>query len=291
MNQSSLYKICSSVVLFIGLVGCSIPVKQETLVGEIAKGEIANKFVEVDPVSSQPVQFDLDKYNFSAELVKLSKYGQVGYVTTRDGIAPYHGLRVQKIPSGYTFTYRNGEYYKSTGSIYASDVEFVVHTSLVESKKLVLELDSNYSIMPKRNIVGLEQDLLDDVTSLAADVNNIIRNANGIVISKSGVHQFSGEVNVEYPAESVYANFDRLLGKYKKSNNESYSEFKIEDSYNLKLKDRNFPLSIEVYPYRNGSKVLYKSMYSYVLSSNGNSTYEPDIGETIAEIVKSTANN
>ncbi|WP_341758243.1 hypothetical protein [Candidatus Tisiphia endosymbiont of Ditula angustiorana] len=57
----------------------------------------------------------------------------------------------------------------------------------------------------------------------------------------NSIHVF--ELNSEYNGDSIKANFDRLLGK-------------DSTNYRLNLNDEQFDISIKIYPYRNGTKVV-----------------------------------
>ncbi len=59
----------------------------------------------------------------------------------------------------------------------------------------------------------------------------------------SAVFDYVFELNSEYNGDSIKANFDRLLGK-------------DSTNYRLNLNDEQFDISIKIYPYRNGTKVV-----------------------------------
>ena len=107
-----------------------------------------------------------------------------------------------------------------------------------------------------------------------------------------------GEINVEFDNSSVYANYERKIGRYKSlektevstenstrpikkrhysQNDRTGKEVKMDDMdkkniFNLKVNDEELPLEINVYPYRNGSKVVYQVTIPYKMTSKASIT-------------------
>lgn len=54
------------------------------------------------------------------------------------------------------------------------------------------------------------------------------------------------ELYSEYQVDSAKANFERILGK----------SFGSRDIYKLELEDEEFEIKTDIYPYRNGSKIV-----------------------------------
>lgn len=104
--------------------------------------------------------------------------------------------------------------------------------------------------------------------TLAADLRNILSNPRNIVI-----HRFttvSGEINVSFNSESTYANFLRIFGAYQFQGNEpKNTDIDKFAAYNYQVGNKTVPLYVNVMPYRNGSKVMYKMNVPYELLGNG----------------------
>ncbi|WP_157581315.1 hypothetical protein [Spongiibacter tropicus] len=79
------------------------------------------------------------------------------------------------------------------------------------------------------------------------------------------------EVNSEFPGDAVYANFQRL-SRAEKSSGQGYTDDvtgKIfKERFWLKVGTSDIPVTIETYPYRNGSKVIVNAKLSPVVSGN-----------------------
>ncbi len=104
-------------------------------------------------------------------------------------------------------------------------------------------------------------------------------NSFGTGVQVSREIQKEGEINSEYNAGSIYANFERKLGKYdwSSSNNDvELGDLKKENTFALKIGNKTLPVNIAVYPYKNGSKVVYKVFINYHI----NTSTGPDISMT-----------
>ena len=93
------------------------------------------------------------------------------------------------------------------------------------------------------------------------------------------------EVDSEYPADSVKANFDRLMNKAKSDfrifgNTESTLD--LEDYYFIDLPSAKVVMLIEAFPYRKGSKVVVNAVIQTRQSNKG----IIDVAEIIREVEK-----
>jgi hypothetical protein len=151
-------------------------------------------------------------------------------------------------------------------------VFFRLPTKITENSKnnftVTSNFPTNYTIRPHTDAIGMEHETLDTPSKLEADAKNMFNSLKSIPLTIKRSVEFKGEVNTKYPDKAVYANFKRILGSYSWRRNETVSEVKKQNSFNLKSN----PLHVEVYPYRDGSKVTYSTTLKYTIDSNGNST-------------------
>jgi len=114
----------------------------------------------------------------------------------------------------------------------------------------------------KFSIPKAEKDV-KELRALLASLNPTIHFAK--------VKPIKGEINVKYSDESVYANFTRMMGSYSFSNEEEAKGYDItkDHVFALKHKDKLIPLKMTVYPYREGSKVVYEFEYRYSMTVSG----------------------
>ncbi|MDY0132421.1 MAG: hypothetical protein RBR53_07110 [Desulforegulaceae bacterium] len=274
------------------LVGCAniLPKTQGVIEEGPVSGVFNLNFPEIDPVTGKRFEFDAEKYNFSDQIVALSKYKKASK-NAYDSAVDYNGIGTNKKGNLYEIFYAKGRYFPNIRRTYATKIVFVANSKLESDGNLSFTLDSNFSIEPMESVFGLEFPPLDSLQNLKSDVINIFSKLSSSEVSQRYTYNLEGDINVEFSPESVYANFDRLLGKYEWGRSESIKEFKKENTYKLSMNNKDFPVNVEIYPYRNGAKVIYKAKLDYEISSNGNSTLVSKDIETLKEIIESTAKN
>jgi len=125
-------------------------------------------------------------------------------------------------------------------------------TSINEGNNTIIEFKPTESKSYQQGFIGKF-----DVPEL--DITNFLTKTNA-------VHTF--EVNSEYPADAVKANFERMLKKKQPNQKElqqmmiarmSGKQVSISDSYVLSGSGFEAMLKVESFPYRNGSKVVVTS--------------------------------
>jgi hypothetical protein len=103
---------------------------------------------------------------------------------------------------------------------------------------------------------------------LLEDYGKIFSGATAMKIKLEALAK--GEVNTNIRPESILGNFERLLGRYKSG----FSDEKVYDlkKYNvfsyLSGKDR-VALKVAIFPYKDGSKIVYEAMLPYVIGADG----------------------
>jgi hypothetical protein len=126
----------------------------------------------------------------------------------------------------------------------------------------------------------------------ASVVSDLDKICNGLNISITKNVYIRSEFNTSFPSDSVFANYLRKL----KSGTLSQEEIKSYDiekakyfSINANGKDTN--VAISVFPYRNGSKVVYGFYHTYTLFGDGTKTYHTDDAKITENIIKTIAND
>lgn len=103
-----------------------------------------------------------------------------------------------------------------------------------------------------------------------------------------------GEINSDYKAESIYANFTRKLGIYDWTRFNSNIDIDVlnkENTFSLKFANKIVPVKVSVYPYKNGSKVVYKVFVNYIIDTkNGPNIKMKDIN-AIHDIISKIVND
>ena len=272
--------IPTGVILGLLLTGCSTGPGQpqiHTINSQSKEISINLNFPKKDPVTNQPIKIYKgtllkkikDKmYSFS----KYHKFRVIRYGPIDD----YAGIEIKRDTNYYNINYKNGEYYKDSNDWFLTEVKFQIPYEY-NNNFIKLIYPNKYTIIPCNDAIGMKIDLLDNPSNLKKDVFNILNNLKNTKLYLSKRYILEGEINTKYPSNAIYANFKRLLGQYIGGYYWAGSKAKIspiekENTFNLKIKNEVYPINIKIYPYRNGSKVIYKAYISYKMYSDGTST-------------------
>jgi len=287
----------ATVGISLSIFGCSTgPQPTQTKPITSPKKEITIKlnFPKKDPVTNQSLQIhknqllsqiEDDMYNFS----NYYKFKIIGH----GPVDKYAGIEITRNPNYYNIDYKNGEY--NTNQWFLTKVKFQVpYKYSTNSIKLIYP--NQYTLIPCNDAIGVKIDLLDKPSNLKKDVFYVLNNLKNIKLSISKKYILKGVINAKYSADSIYANFKRLMGQYTgkyywTNSTKSISPIEKENTFNLKIKKKIYPINIKVYPYRNGSKVVYKAYISYRINSDGTSTLIRQDIENAKKEIKEVVNN
>ena len=184
-------------------------------------------------------------------------------------------------------------------SLCNSHTKFTKSYTFIESNdKITLVLTNPKNIQFSKgafyeNFVGAKLCMLDGDESKAIKAINYFPE----VITLNKKYTFSGEINTKYPDKAIYANFKRILGgfvnwrSWNRESKEKISESKKQNTFALKVNGKSYPLHVEVYPYRNGSKVTYSTTLSYTIDSKGKSTLDVKDIEKARKKIEDIINN
>jgi len=263
--------------LIIGLSGCGggpgqIQVKPMSNLSVSDRTQILTiNFPKIDPVSGEKVKFNLNNYDFTDQILKFSQYAK--FHMTRGGTIPdYAGLKVQKTSNKYILNYENGEL---NDRWFLNSTKFTIFYKKLNNNKISFTLDNKYKYQPCKDLFETDIDPLDSLKKLENDSKNILSKLGTLKIIFHKSYHLKGNINNKYKADSIYANFKRLMGNYNWSsyyynnNTGKLTEVEKENTFNLKVNNKSIPLHVKVYPYRNGSKIEYEAYLPYTISSDG----------------------
>ena len=297
-------KLLSSIFVIIGLLsisGCSTGPGEpqiNKLQSNNKTAKINLNFPSKDPVTEKPFKlntFELTtlKLQLANKLVSYSNYPAfyTDYYTKRHHrrlIPPAKGIKIKTTQSSYKIIYANGEY---NNQYYLAKTIFPVPYK-IEQRLITLHYPNEFIFIPCNDAIGGEIKPLDNVENLKQDVERILSKAPNTKLKINRSYTFKGEVNTPYPSESVYANFKRLVGQYQgRFYDKTVNEIEKKNYFNLKIKDHIYPLKITVYPYRNGSKVVFEANINYTLYSDGSSSISKQDIEKAKEDIEKIINN
>jgi len=261
------------------LTGCSTGPGQpqvyqidKSIANSKEKVTIRLNFPKNDPITNKPLKINKNKLysQITRKMYNLINYYSFRRISKYD----YRGVDITREKNFYKIDYKNGYYYGT--EFFLTEVIFKIPYQNL-SNSIVLKYPTNYTIISCKDPLGFEIKLLDNPKSLQRDVYNILNKLSKTKLYIQEHYTLHGEINTKYPADSIYANFKRLMGQYIGNyywidSKERISSIEKENTFNLKIKNKTYPINIKVYPYRNGSKVIYTAYISYKIYSDGTST-------------------
>jgi len=186
----------------------------------------------------------------------------------------FRGLYTAPASDGLTVTYARGDTNGSMGGgllqlmKYQSKVSFSVHVDNITENSSNISFGPEVSVTHGTDAIAIPYPELAPTATLATDLRNILSNPGQIIVHR--LTPVEGEINVAFNSESTYANFMRKLGKYQFRGDEpKTNDMEKLGAYSLQVGPKIVPLYVDVMPYRNGSKVIYKMNIPYELSGDG----------------------
>ncbi|EDM23815.1 hypothetical protein [Caminibacter mediatlanticus] len=295
----------------ISLTGCSTgPGQPQIHKIQTQQKEVSLKlnFPKNDPVTKKAFNISkIDKINLKQQIInymyKKSNYRKYSTFTIKDenlinspllkislGKATIRkGLQINDENHIFIFKYMNSKNNFTTFTKFKIPYKFY-------AKKIIINYPNKYTYIPATDWKGTQIKPLDNPQNLKKDVFRILNNLKNVKLYISKRYILQGEINTNYPANSIYANFKRLMGQYRgnyywENSTEKISPIEKENTFNLKIKNKIYPLNIKVYPYRNGSKVIYKAYISYKVYSDGTSTLTKKDIENAKKEIKRVVND
>jgi len=302
--KKSIKTFITALGISMGIIGCASgpqPPQVKSINPPKKEVTINLNFPKKDPVTGKDLKIrSIDKYSIEQQIKKkmysFSKYRKYSLIARKDNslinnklikidfgkVNIYKGIQVDISNNKYKIQYKNSH------NKFTTLVEFEIPYNF-NKKTIDIIYPRNYKYVPSNDWKGTEIPPLDNIQSLKQDIFNILNNLPKSKLYLSRGYTLQGEINTKYNPDSVYANFQRILGKngdkwYVKSINTPTEK---KDYFNLKIKDKIYPLEVRIYPYKNGSKVIYKASISYKIYSDGTYTLtKEDVENAKKEIEK-----
>ena len=269
-----MFKFCNSgaifsILLAALLVGCASAPQAPTSLKLDLGAEKSLTFKKVDEsgnsISTDTVVKALEDSLYSA--TGLKKLYEIPKFTEKDGtvsIAFIRGVEITRSPNIFNLAYINGEKFISTLSTYKTESVAHFEYSITEKSNSII-----VKILPPKEVVTVVGPAMlsawEPLLSNAELMNNVQKTFNDLNPSIELKKEITGEINVGYSAEAVTANFRRMPN----------SNVFVEKG-GFRCAVNGTPMSIEVLPYKNGSKVRYAFDVRYTLNSKGESSYSQE---------------
>ena len=222
--------------------------------------------------------------------------------------AKKHGIEIESTKTAFIITYRVGkEHYASNGDVekryaYKKYIMGKKYQDNEENLTITVSYPKNYEVVTVTNgldttyeldgFKNSDSDVYEMFKSFSKDYVNLFAGVTeGVNVNRSLVKE--GEINSEYDAGSIYANFERKLGKYNWNNGSKVDlgDLKKENTFSLKLGKETIPVNVAVYPYKNGSKVVYKAFVNYKIYTDTGATISIEKVDTIQDELTKIVND
>lgn len=211
---------------------------------------------------------NFNQYDLTHQITKLSRYDKYKK-TSGKYIIIYSGLEVGYEKNALMLNYEYGERSQSARYTDTTDIKYLLKYQQVNHNTIKFIYPHEYVYLPTKTILGTSVPQMDTFENIEKDFQSIYNNLDKIVITMDIVYNLKGDVNSEYSNNSIYSNFDRILGKFNwNSKDVKSTSLKKENTFSFEYKTKKYPLHIEVFPYRKGSKVVYSLGLDYTVNSN-----------------------
>jgi len=145
------------------------------------------------------------------------------------------------------------------------------------------------SEMTTRRLLFMPPPKLGPANELLDDFSNVLNAAPTVKIKMLAL--VKGEVTSNFKPESILGNFERLLGRHKYGYSEERKyDLKRDNVFSYQLGQERFPLKVAVFPYRDGTKIVFEAFLPYQISADGY-TEGFDVSETLKNDVQKIVND
>lgn len=274
------YKIFIFILLTVQFIisGCtppqpqnfSIAIKQKSKEIVLAKNDFDKKLISNDEIKMKIEELIVNGGMFVGK-TKSSTGAQTGSFAT---IYNYFGVDSKILSGRIDLVYFNGTYVPSH-SWHSKSIGKTVHEkeSINVSKittsfpyeikedadyyKVTVAFPSEIKTEPK-----LFQKLYSTVEKIQNDIDEKFNNLENFKIEKT--YKVEGEIDSKYSQASIYSNFRRNFKSVTVSNSD---EVEKKSSFFYEYKNKDLKGHVNIYPYRDGSKVKYEVLFPYEVTA------------------------
>ena len=291
----SAFTILVVTLFFIGC-GASVGQPQVRTLPQIKQNKkiVKFNFPEYDCVTGEKLDIDLSDFDLSNRIEKFSEYRKLRKYRELRGLYTIRGMHAYRFSNKnlYKIYYKNGELYthdSGSSKKYLTEVIFEIPYK-INKTTLEFSYPTSYIYIQATNPLGTDYQPLDRIDNLQKDIDQIFNKLSSIKLTVKKVYTLQGEINTKFPSESIYANFKRILGNWK-IKTVTTNDIKKENTFALPVGKNKYPLKIEVYPYRNGSKVIYSVAIQYTISSNNTCSLSKEDVEKAKKFIEKIIND
>jgi len=213
-----------------------------------------------------------------ASMYDASHYGRLSIDNVQQPYESRHWqyMAIEAEGSNLNLAYTNNYYYASMDYNDTTSLDARYQVAIEDQgdvKRVSFTTPSAIHLIPQKSNRTFSADIPPVLSK--ADVTQDVRQINGMMPAIDQVHQVEGDVDVRWDVSAVKANFDRIFESAPGG----------DAAYWVPVDAGKQKVSLEVYPYRDGSKVEYEFEVAYELRGDGTSTYPEDaVAQVVANI-------
>lgn len=235
---------------------------------EIDKSSVMDKIKQIIEKGGEFNKFSkwrtYDNPQDSSQSAKYNVKGSKVAVADNEIIVEYingdmHEPHTEYSPStGKTFSY--DEYW----SVYKTEAKFP-YSFVKDGKFYKVTIYFPTSLVNKEHHswdkpIGSPEQILNDLNSKF----NVLKNP--VLEASTRVY---GEINSKYNSDSIYSNFERLIGKYNfKDKKIATNDLEKKNVFKYDYEGTMLPIYVSVFPYRDGSKINYEVNIPYNIGTD-----------------------
>jgi len=294
VRHFGLLAIVGLTALFLSGCAGNLPPQQIPLVQKEAK-ELTVAAIDTDGMALTKEQIFA---SLGTQMGKSSFYTQKKWQNSSSaGLSYVYGVESKYNNQNLILEYVNGQdYHNTTGLRLAKDTfKFPVNgifDASINKFKIRVIFPSSYDSSEGKNTLGMSFEHLDAPQAIQQDSQRLFNNLVNLKISRAS--KVNGEINTKYNDASTYANFERIMGIYdwRYTNKPTNTDITKEKYFSYKMQDgQSLPLNVKVYPYQNGSKVVYTMEIPYYLDMQGGVSLSKKDIEAIKKQIEKIAND
>ena len=241
--------------------------------GKVSKNKLVRWVVTSTKVSIESAYRDrkipdpiVERSKFNNTVKLINEYAAVNKLTDRSS------FRLKETDTGILIQFVGGEYFENRAGEAIQEAEFKI-TQSQKSGYIYFVVSYPEEFRYRKGNIGLQSvsHPIFQTKDLKEEIDYVFSFINISAYSYLASNLVEGEFNSNYPDNAVYANYKRkmILGTNDKSIRKS--------GYFKMAMDRVIVgVPISVYPYRNGSKVIYSAEMkrNFSLSTDGRDSFE-----------------
>jgi len=254
------------------LAGCASkgePIKPQTI--NLVSEERVFEF-PAETVAGEAVTDAMITEGLIASMYDASHYGvmNIDNVSRPSDAGYWQYVAVEEEQGGLELTYANNYYYPTANHEETTSIDALYQVDIRDqgdTKQVTFTTPATIHLTPAQSASTFSAHIPPALSMENAQQD--VLQINSMTPAIEQVHTVEGDVDVSWGVSAVKANFDRIFKAAAGGKDGSVK-------YLVPMGSEEQEVNLEVFPYREGSKVEYQFKVAYELRGDGTSTYPED---------------